>query len=43
MAVRRRSPQQGGTPEKVIPSLGWLFLVCGISLYVMAFQLPWFV
>ena len=38
MAVRRRSPQQGGTPEKVIPSLGWLFLVCGISLYVMAFQ-----
>lgn len=42
MAVRRRSPQQGGTPEKVIPSLGWLFLVCGISLYVMAFQLPWF-
>ena len=42
MAVRRRNPQQGGIPEKVIPSLGWLFLTCGIALYVMAFQLPWF-
>ncbi len=42
MAVRRRNPQKGGTPEKVIPPLGWLFLLCGMALYVMAFQLPWF-
>lgn len=42
MAVRRRSPQKGTTPEKVIPLLGWLFMLCGIALYIMAFQLPWF-
>lgn len=42
MAGRRRKPQLGGTPEKVIPPLGWLFLGCSIFLYFMAFQLPWF-
>lgn len=42
MAVKRRRPQDGGIPEKVIPPLGWLFLACGIVLYFLAFQLPWF-
>lgn len=42
MAVRCRKPQEGGTPEKVIPPLGWLFLICGIALWILAFQVPWF-
>ena len=42
MSVRSRKPQEGGTPEKVIPPLGWLFLSCSIALFVLAFQIPWF-
>lgn len=42
MPIRTRKPQEGGTPEKVIPPLGWLFLVCGILLFALAFQVPWF-
>ncbi|NRN98682.1 hypothetical protein IMAU30046_01225 [Lactobacillus helveticus] len=41
MPTRKRRPQEGGTPEKVIPPLGWLFLACGIALYIFAFQIPW--
>lgn len=40
MAERRRKPQEGGTPEKVIPPLGWLFLSCALGMYFFAFQIP---
>lgn len=42
MSKRRRKPQEGGTPDKVIPPLGWLFLMCALLMYFFAFQLPWF-
>lgn len=42
MPTRTRKPQEGGTPEKVIPPLGWLFLACAIALFILAFQVPWF-
>lgn len=41
MSKRRRKPQEGGTPERVIPPLGWLFLACALGMYFFAFQLPW--
>lgn len=41
MAQRRRKPQEGGTPERVIPPLGWLFLACALGMYFFAFQIPW--
>lgn len=42
MAVRRRKPQEGGIPERIIPPLGWLFLITGILLRIMAYRVPWF-
>lgn len=42
MAIRRRKPQEGGLPEKIIPLLGWLFLSAGILLRIMAYRVPWF-
>ncbi len=42
MAIRSRKPQEGGSPEKIIPTLGWLFLIAGILLRIWAYKIPWF-
>ncbi|MGN8830801.1 hypothetical protein ACTND9_23765, partial [Paenibacillus barengoltzii] len=42
MAIRSRKPQEGGSPEKIIPPLGWLFLIAGILLRIWAYKIPWF-